>query len=599
MPNAVSSRPLRRAQLALIAVAAAFLLAVVVLAAWVGIRGALAYGELREVESSARTAVDSIADPAAAAPHIADVAEHAANARDLTSDPLWRLAEGAPWIGPQLSAVATIAAAADDVARDGLVPLADVASAFSADAFRPVDGRIDTAIFTEIAGPARAGADTVADAAASVSALDDTPLLAPVRSAVDEVATLLDTGATATDALARAATLLPAMLGASGERTYLVAFQNNAEWRSMGGIVGAMAVIRTADGRIELTGQGSSSDFRNFGEPVLPLDPEIERIYETRPGRYIQNVTQIPDFTVGAPLAREMWLRESGQSVDGVIATDPVALSYILEATGPVDLPTGDVLSSENAVALLLNDVYARYEDPRAQDAFFAAASAAVFERLAAGAADPATLISALGRAGDQRRLLLWSAVPEDQAVLADTTLAGTLPASDDDTAAFGVFLNDGTGSKMDYYLTADTRLTWGSCTTDGRGAGAAPLTLDVTLTNNAPADAATALPEYVTGGGAFGVPPGVARTVAYLYLPEGYALSSAVRSDGAGFGGGSHAGRQVMVFSSDLAPGQSVTATLTVTPDGGVGASSASAAVTPTIDANRPTIVVAGCGGA
>lgn len=597
MRDAAQPRPLRRTQLALTAVAGAFLIAVVAVAAWVGVRGALAYGELRSVESSARSAVDLIADPPAAAPHIAEVAEHAARARELTSDPLWSLAAATPWIGPQLHAVGTIAAAADDVARDGLLPLADVASAFSADAFRPVDGRIDTAVFSEIAAPARTGADTVAAAAASVGALDDTPLIAPVRAAVDDVSAMLDTGATATGALARAATLLPAMLGASGERTYLIAFQNNAEWRSMGGIVGAMAIVRTSDGRIELAGQASSSDFSNFGEPVLPLDPEVERIYETRPGRYIQNVTQIPDFAVGGPLAREMLLRQTGQNVDGVIATDPVALSYILAATGPVELPTGDVLTSDNAVSLLLNDVYSRYESPRDQDAFFAAASAAVFDRLASGGADPAALITALGRAGDERRLLLWSALPEDQAVLADTTLAGPLPKTDGDTAAFGVFLNDGTGSKMDYYLTADTRLAWDSCSLDAEGRTSSPLTLEVTIANNAPADAATSLPPYVTGGGGFGVPAGIARTVAYLYLPEGYALTSAGRSDGAGFGGGSHAGRQVMVFSSDLGPGESVTATISVVAAG--GAATATAAVTPTVDAERPTVVVARCGGA
>lgn len=54
---------------------------------------------------------------------------------------------------------------------------------------------------------------------------------------------LLDTTSQATDALARATTLLPAMLGESGARNSLVVFQNNSEWRSLGGVVGAMAVI--------------------------------------------------------------------------------------------------------------------------------------------------------------------------------------------------------------------------------------------------------------------------------------------------------------------------------------------------------------------
>ena len=77
-----------------------------------------------------------------------------------------------------------------------------------------------------------------------------------------------------------------------------------------------------------------------------------------------------------------MWLRETGVDVSGVISLDPVSLSYLLEATGPVALPTGDVLTSENAVDLLLNGVYLRYADPRDQDAFFAAAAGSVFGAL-------------------------------------------------------------------------------------------------------------------------------------------------------------------------------------------------------------------------
>lgn len=597
MRDASQPRSLRVAHLVLVAIAGAALVAALVIVGWVGVRGALAYGELRDAEAAAGTAMRSISDPAAAAPHIEQVARHASSAHDLTSDPIWDLAETLPWIGPQLAAVGTISAAADDVASDALLPLADVASAFSVDAFRPVDGRIDTAVFAAIAEPAATGSQSIAAAAASVGAVDRTALLGVVRGGVDDVADLLTTGAAATDALARASVLLPSMLGADGEREYLIVFQNNAEWRSLGGIVGAMAVVRTSDGRLELTAQASSSDFSNFGEPVLALDPEVERIYETRPGRYVQNITQVPDFGVGAPLAREMWQRQMGQELDGVIATDPVALSYLLEATGPIDLPTGEVLTSDNAVQLLLNDVYTRYEDPREQDAFFAVAAASVFERLASGNADPAALIAALGRAGDERRLLLWSAIAGEQQVLAGTTLAGGLPVTDDDTARFGVYLNDGTGSKMDYYVDADTTLAWDGCTLDAAGRASGTATLTLTLTNEAPLDAATSLPDYVTGGGGFGVAPGVVRTVGYVYLPAGYALSAATMSDGSGFGGGMHQGRQVMSLGSDLAPGQSVTATIAVVVD--AGAPTVLAEVTPTIATDRPTSVVAPCGGA
>jgi hypothetical protein len=297
---------------------------------------------------------------------------------------------------------------------------------------------------------------------------------------------------------------------------------------------------------------------------VLPLGVEIEAIYGDRPGSWMQNVTQVPVFAVTGALAQEMWAREhDGQKLDGVIALDPVTLSYLLEATRPVTLPTGDVLTSENAVQLLLNDVYRRYDRPADQDAFFATASVAVFEALKNGKADPQALLAALGRAGDEHRLLLWSAHDDDQELLADTTLSGPLPSSDANAARFGVYLNDGTGSKMDYYATADTGIAWDSCTLDASGAASGTATLTVTVANDAPADAAT-LPTYITGG-EYGVPLGDIRTVAYVYLPTGFDLSDATVTGDGGFGGGMHDGHRVLSFAVDLSPGESATARVTV----------------------------------
>lgn len=41
-----------------------------------------------------------------------------------------------------------------------------------------------------------------------------------------------------------------------------------------------------------------------------------------------------------------------------MLAVDPVALSYLLRATGSVTLPNGDHITSTNAVSVLLNQVY-------------------------------------------------------------------------------------------------------------------------------------------------------------------------------------------------------------------------------------------------
>jgi hypothetical protein len=307
-------------------------------------------------------------------------------------------------------------------------------------------------------------------------------------------------------------------------------------------------------------GEDAASGFHP-NDPPLPLSREVAAIFGMTPAVWMHDVTQVPDFTIGAPLAAQMWQRKHGAAVDGVIAVDPVALSYLLSATGPVTLPTGELLTSENSVKALLNDVYFRYSDPKAQDRFFTDATSAVFTALASGKADSGKLLTALAQAGEERRMILWSAHKEDQSILADTTLAGRLPVSDRSATRFGVFLNDGTGSKMDFYQRVSSKVKWDQCTPLSAGAvGRATLTVEIS--NNAPA---AGLPAYVTGAGAYGVTPGSARTVAYIYLPKGSDLVDASVSTKTGFGGGMHEGRRVLTYTVTLAPGEKATTTITV----------------------------------
>jgi hypothetical protein len=144
------------------------------------------------------------------------------------------------------------------------------------------------------------------------------------------------------------------------------------------------------------------------------------------------------------------------------------------------------------------------------------------------------------------------------------------------------VFVNDGTGSKMDYYQSLGTDLAWDTCAQAADGGVTGEATLTVTIQNSAPADAAS-LPAYITGDSAFGVPAGITRTVGYVYLPEGFELVGAEMTDGSGFGGGVHAGRRVLSFTVDLEPGASVAAVITARATSPVAAT-IEAQATPTI---------------
>ncbi|MUK02259.1 DUF4012 domain-containing protein [Vibrio cholerae] len=361
------------------------------------------------------------------------------------------------------------------------------------------------------------------------------------------------------------------MLGADGPRNYLILVQNSAEIRATGGIPGALAVITVDDGQISLTDQGSATELGRFEPPVL-IDANQEEIYTFRMGAFMQSVNLTPDFPTSAQTAKKMWeQRNEGSHIDGVVALDPVVLANLLTATGPVELGEFDdptvnqflgqtelptALNATNVVPTLMADVYAQIEEPALQDEYFAVVAGKVFEALASYEGDSQQLMNALVTSTDQGRLYLWSSTSSEQDVLAQTNLAGAVTGPLVGGATFGAYFNDGTGAKMDYYVQRTAQLLR-QCSDDGYS----QYTLKVTLTNTAPADAATSLPEYVTGAGAFGVPAGRVQTNTVAYGPAQALLQTArINGEEVPLGSYSHGGRPVGILTTQLGPGESAT---------------------------------------
>jgi hypothetical protein len=99
--------------------------------------------------------------------------------------------------------------------------------------------------------------------------------------------------------------------------------------------------------------------------------------------------------------------------------------------------------------------------------------------------------------------------------VIATTGLSGILPVEATDRPVVGVYLNDGTGAKLDYYLDRDIAVTSVACDD-----GVQTLEVVVTMRSSVPA----LLPATVIAPG-FGAPAGVIRTNVLTYAPVGGAV--------------------------------------------------------------------------
>ncbi|WP_182113094.1 DUF4012 domain-containing protein [Actinotalea sp. JY-7876] len=552
-PAARSSRGrvLRRTLLAV-------LLLAVAASAWLAFRGVQVASALGAAATEVRALEASVADGDldAAAVHLPDLRSHAAAALAGTEDPVWRAASVLPGLGTQLRAVTAVTRALDLVAGDVVPALAEVASLVDPEALAPVDGAVDLGPLVAARPAIAAAAAAAAEADALVRGIPDRGLVAPLATAVQEVRGPVGDAARLLSGAEEAVTLLPPMLGADGPRDYLLLVLNPAELRKGGGIVASVAVLHADAGRVELQEYVASQALAGPGRSGATLGADEVAVHGPLLGSIMQNATMTPDFPRAAEIAVELWRDADGRPVDGVLAVEPAALAHLLEATGPVTTPDGTVLDADGVVRALLHDSYARYPDPDDADAFFGDAAAAVFDRLLTGPADATRLGGALGAAVAERRVAVWSAHEAEQEVLAASPAGGAFFGAGAAHDA-GVFLDDGTGTKLGYFLETDVRITCQEAASDG---GSARATVAVVLTSTVPADPSV-LPPYMRFYGAPELSDGVVTTNLTVYGPVGGGVADLRRGAAAlGAARAEEAGRQAAVVPVVLAPGESVT---------------------------------------
>lgn len=391
-----------------------------------------------------------------------DVLTYTARADETVQGPLWEYASWVPFVGQNVAAVRSTTEATHILVRDALPASFTILGAMQSEKIRFEGGGFNLEPFRQALASLPAVDTAFTEAQAKVAGIDREQLLPIVDDAVGQVLDVIDDAAP----LAQTATaVLPTalkMLGDEGPRTYLVLFQNNAEIRATGGIAAAAVYVRADAGRITLDGQSGSTQFAAeglAGVQHIDLPADTLALYDPEFARYSQNYTRTPNFATSAQMFQAI-AAKTGYPVDGVISLDPVVLADILSVAGPVNVE-GIEINADNAVDLLLNETYLRFPGDQAPaDAFFAATSAAVFQKLVAGQWDLMRMLEVFGAAGEQQRLYGWFARDDEEQVAQELGIDGQLTSDNAETTEIGMFLNDAAVSKLEYYLSTSIAVT-------------------------------------------------------------------------------------------------------------------------------------------
>lgn len=236
----------------------------------------------------------------------------------------------------------------------------------------------------------------------------------------------------------------------AGPEDTLLLIANNAEMRAGSGMILTTGVLRSADGRIELTDLGSSFR-RNLDVGEVELTGTYEEHFKfLTPEAEWRNLALTPRFPETAESALRMWEAATGEQLDGVMLVDPFMLEALLKGTGPITV--GDVrISDENVIEYLLHDQYAELDvaftnpERRGQEREVATA---VLTQLLDLDLDLVKLVPALLDAADRRHMMLWSPDESRQRAWSDAGVDGELVAN-----SLMVSSSNRSPSKLDYFI--------------------------------------------------------------------------------------------------------------------------------------------------
>lgn len=276
-----------------------------------------------------------------------------------------------------------------------------------------------------------------------------------------------------------------------GPTHYLVLAANNAEMRSGSGMWLSAGELTVDNGSFSVDHMQATSE--------LTLDPKIAppiadadiaaRWGWLAPNREWRNLAASARFGANAQLAAAMWKARTGQTVDGVLVLDPVALKAVLSATGPVQVD-GLTLDRSNVVDEILRKQYRDFPIDASQTAahrheILSDAASAVLKALDGRKWDVATLVDELAKAARGRHVLAWSSDPDQQAAWSAAGVDGALQRD-----AIAVSILSQGGNKLDQWIEVSGEITTSRSKT---GSG---VTIDLSLSNHAPFGE----PQYVAG---------------------------------------------------------------------------------------------------
>ena len=267
---------------------------------------------------------------------------------------------------------------------------------------------------------------------------------------------------------------LPAIVGADGPRTYLLAMLNPAELRYSGGGALSFTTLRFDHGRATFGSSVNVDDLIAQGITQTWKPVTGNTFHKPGPLR-VTSSTFSPWWSVsGEELLRGYQTAYPGQPLDGVIGLDLQSLADLFQITGPVDLPHFGTVTGDNLVQTLAGS-YGDFASVQVRHQLNEELIPAFRQKFFEGG-HMADKLKALVNSADGRHFFTYFRDRRVQTQFARVGLSGDLARTKNDY--LGVFTQNVNGSKVDYW---QHRALTSAVTLHADGSAAVHLGVDVT----------------------------------------------------------------------------------------------------------------------
>lgn len=485
---------------------AAFL-ALIVTVTWSTWRTVVALGDLRQARTALQQASDALArrDPRTATDQLDQAHSALDDAKHATSGFPQSVLRHVPVAGSPIAA-AHDGARAGQAAVDGGRILATAIAELPMQGKTSVNGKdlsdlhraaLEAAADLRRAEPhfVEAGRILVGPAGAS---------LPPVARRATQMRDVVDQARRRIAGAERALDLVARLTAPDADYRLLAVPLNSLELRPAGGIVGTFGTLTLRHGTITLD---RFADVAELPDPDPPKPAPRALAASLGTARYaIENAGWSPDYPTSAAEMRDLYARQGGGNVDGVIAFSEDVLARVLDVIGPTTVAGYSQPAEANGIAdRILYETTVKQPADVPRKKFLVDLVKTLFDKVFTLPADQVPqLASSLDAAVGRGQVQLWFAEPELQAALDDTVIGGHLPATGagGDVTVFAETNLTGSKANRDVTRTIDQRVT-------RRRDGSLDVAVTVAYRNSG--DASTLLNPYYTANLELYVPPDAA----------------------------------------------------------------------------------------